>query len=64
MANLNVNRYGELGILALVVFGGANIFSTGKIMGLAGWVFLLASTIGIILMIDFGKVISRLRSDG
>jgi len=64
MANLNVKRYGELGILALVVFGGANIFSTGKIMGLAGWVFLLASTIGIVLMIDFRKVISRLRSDG
>ena len=61
MANLNVQRYGELGILALVVFGGANLFSTGKVMGLNGWIFLLASTIGIICMIDLRKVVARFR---
>jgi hypothetical protein len=61
MANLNVQRYGELGILALVVFGGANLFSTGEVMGLNGWIFLLASTIGIICMIDLQKVVSRFR---
>lgn len=61
MANLNVQRYGELGILALVVFGGANLFSTGKVMGLNGWVFLVASTLGIICMIDLRKVVARFR---
>ena len=61
LANLNVQRYGELGILALVVFGGANLFSTGKVMGPSGWLFLLASTLGVICMIDVRKVVARFR---
>lgn len=59
MANLNVRRYGELGILALVVFGGWNIYATSDVMGFWGWLFLICSTVGIVCLIDLRKVIGR-----
>lgn len=59
MANLNVRRYGELGILALVVFGGWNIYTTSAVMGLWGWLFLATSTVGIICLVDLRKVAGR-----
>lgn len=59
MANLNVHRYGELGILALVVFGGWNIYATSDVMGFWGWLFLVSSTVGIICLIDLRKVLRR-----
>lgn len=61
MANLNVRRYGELGILALIVFGGWNIYVTSEVMGLRGWLFLVTSTVGIVCLIDLRKVLGRLR---
>jgi hypothetical protein len=61
MANLNVRRYGELGILALVVFGGWNVYATSTVMGFWGWLFLAFSTVGIICLIDIRKVIGRFR---
>lgn len=60
MANLNVRRYGELGILALVVFGGWNIYATSEVMGFWGWLFLATSTVGIVCLIDLRKVVRRL----
>lgn len=59
MANLNVRRYGELGILTLVVFGGWNIYATSNVMGFWGWLFLVSSTVGIVCLIDLRKVMSR-----
>lgn len=59
MANLNVQRYGELGILTLVVFGGWNIYATSEVMGFWGWLFLASSTVGIISLIDLRKVVGR-----
>lgn len=61
MANLNVRRYGELGILALVIFGGWNVYTTSSIMGFWGWLFLASSTIGIVCLIDLRKVLGRLK---
>ncbi len=59
MANLNVRRYGELGILVLVVFGGWNIYATSDAMKFWGWLFLASSTVGTICLIDLRKLATR-----
>lgn len=56
MANLNSRRYGELVVPILLVFGAINISSASSAMGVAGFILVLLSLVGTMLVIDMGKV--------
>ncbi|MES2668056.1 MAG: hypothetical protein V4712_18365 [Pseudomonadota bacterium] len=56
MANLNCQRYGELVVPILLLFGAINISYASSAMGVAGFALLILALVGTMLVIDMGKV--------
>lgn len=61
LSNWNVGRYGELAVIGLILLGGWNLVAASAVMGLWGFMFAVASAIGLALVVDFEMVLGRLR---